>query len=170
MENLNMDYKNIPGWGVDADPENEPTYPMKKYTGDDHERLNWQRPPQQIADVEILKSIERPNLSATFGTSNPPSGLSGMIRRLAFKFSESEYGHWLNLLLADRINVVEGVIDDLKHGYVPNFFEEEGWKAEWKYDRKTVVKKVATIAIITSAIVLLCTKNKKQKLGKKLFS
>src|SRR4051812_14971664 len=100
MENLNMDYKNIPGWGVDADPENEPTYPMKKYTGDDHERLNWQRPPQQIADVEILKSIERPNLSATFGTPNPPSGLSGMIRRLAFKFSESEYGHWLNLLLA----------------------------------------------------------------------
>jgi hypothetical protein len=23
----------INGWAIDADPENEPTYPMKKYTG-----------------------------------------------------------------------------------------------------------------------------------------
>jgi hypothetical protein len=34
-------YKNIPGWGIDADPENEPTYPMKTYTGDDHKRSNY---------------------------------------------------------------------------------------------------------------------------------
>jgi hypothetical protein len=29
MENTNLNYKNIPGWNSDADPENEPTYPMK---------------------------------------------------------------------------------------------------------------------------------------------
>jgi hypothetical protein len=23
-------YKDIPGWGIDADPQNNPTYPMKK--------------------------------------------------------------------------------------------------------------------------------------------
>jgi hypothetical protein len=72
MENLENNYKQIPGWGVDADPENEPTYPMKKYTGDDHKRLNWDRPIQQPASVEVLKSNERPNLSAVIGTSTPP--------------------------------------------------------------------------------------------------
>jgi len=25
MENTNLNYKNIPGWNSDADPENEPT-------------------------------------------------------------------------------------------------------------------------------------------------
>ena len=30
---------NIPGWGMDADPENDPTYPMKRWNGADHECL-----------------------------------------------------------------------------------------------------------------------------------
>src|ERR1043165_9782208 len=110
MENLAENYKHIKGWGIDADPENEPTYPMKKYTGDDHRRLNYDRPPLQEVDVEVLKSNERPNLTAVVGTSAPPSGLSGNIRRFAFKFSEGQWGHWLSLILADRINMVEGII------------------------------------------------------------
>ena len=43
-----------------------------------------------------------------------------MIRRIAFRYSESSYGHWLPLMLADRVSVVEGVLGDLKHGHVPN--------------------------------------------------
>src|ERR1700712_3408548 len=92
MQNENTDYKSIPGWNADADPENEPTYPMKHYTGDDHLRSNWERPAQQVVSVEVLKSIERPNLSAVVGTPQPPSRLSGKLRRKAFKFTESEYG------------------------------------------------------------------------------
>jgi hypothetical protein len=44
-----------------------------------------------------------------------------MLRRFAFKYSESSYGHWLPLMLADRVGVVEGVLDDLSHGHVPTF-------------------------------------------------
>src|SRR5579875_1913203 len=99
MENTTNDYTHINGWGIDADPTNEPTHPMKKYTGDDHERINWVRPPLQPVTVEVLHSNERPNLTAVFGTSVPPSGLSGSIRRFAFKHSENEYLHWLPLLL-----------------------------------------------------------------------
>ena len=106
-------HKHIEGWGMDADPENDPTYPMKHYTGADHDRLNYERAPQQHQNEEILQSIERPGLTRVFGTSTPPSGVSGMLRRYAFTFSEGSSGHWLTLLLADRINVVEGVIDDL---------------------------------------------------------
>src|SRR5688572_20324187 len=141
MESIANNYSHIPGWGMDADPENEPTYPMKNYTGDDHNRLNYQAPVQQPQDVEILMSIERPRKSAVFGTSTPPSGLSGMIRRFAFKYSESSWGHWLPLILADRVNVVEGIVDDIKQGQVPNFLAERGWNAEWKYNRTGLIRK-----------------------------
>ena len=163
MENQNLadNYKHIAGWGIDADPKDHPNYPFKHWTGDDHQRLNWERPPQQEETVEILKSNERPNLSATFGTVSPPSGLSGAIRRYAFTFSESEYGHWLPLLVADRVNVVEGIIDDLAHGHVPNIFAEKGWKAEWKHNPKGLVIKVATMAAVTYGIVKLFSSKKK---------
>src|SRR5690606_26517443 len=154
MKDLMEDYSHIKGWGIDADPRNEPTYPMKNYTGDDHKRLNWERPPLQLQQVEVLRSIERPNLPAVFGTTLPPSGLSGDLRRYAFKFSESSYGHWLPLLLADRVNVIEGIIDDLKRGHVPNIFAERGFKAEWKYNRPGLVKKLLICALVTTSVVV----------------
>ena len=153
MINEDITTKNIPGWGIDSDPENEPTYPMKTYTGDDHNRLDYDRPQQQPLSVEILQSVERPGLPAVFGTSTPPSGLSGVIRRYAFRYSEGSFKHWLPLLLADRINIVEGVIADLRQGYIPNVFAERGWKAEWKYNRKGLLTKVATTTLVTAAVV-----------------
>jgi len=155
------DYSHINGWGIDADPRNEPTYPMKNYTGDDHQRLNWERPPLQTATVEVLQSTERPSLTAVFGTSSPPTGLSGVIRRYAFTFSESEYGHWLPLLLADRINVVEGIVDDLKRGHIPNIFAEKGWKADWKYNRKGLVQNVLVGVVVTTAVIALLSRKKR---------
>lgn len=163
MENTTNDYTHIKGWGIDADPKNEPTYPMKKYTGDDHNRLNWIRPPQQPVIVEVLRSIERPNISAVYGTSVPPSGLSGAIRRYAFKYSESSFGHWLPLILADRVNVVEGIIDDLKHGHVPNIFAEKGWKSEFRYNPKGLATKIIAGALIGAAAVMLLKGSLKSK-------
>lgn len=160
MENLSNNYTHIKGWGVDADPENEPTYPMKRYNGDDHKRLHYQRPPLQPVTVEVLHSIERPTITAVFGTSAPPSGLSGQIRRFAFTYSESSYGHWLPLVLADRVNAIEGIIDDLKRGHIPNIFAERGWKAEWKYNPKRLVQRVVVGVVITAAIVTLLKKKK----------
>ncbi len=166
MEPNPNDYAHINGWGVDADPTNEPTHPMKNYTGDDHQRLNWERPPQQTPTVEVLHSSERPNLTAVFGTSSPPSGLSGVIRRFAFRFSESEYGHWLPLLLADRVNVVEGILDDIAHGHVPNIFAEKGWKADWKHNRKGLIQNVAIMAAVTTAVIMLTSRSKEKETPK----
>ncbi len=163
MENVPEKYKDIKGWGIDVDPANNPTYPIKKYNGDDHNRLNWERPPLQLKTVEILTSVEHPRLPAVFGTPNPPRGLSGALRRFAFKFSESEYGHWLNLLLADRINVVEGVIDDLMHGHIPNIFAEKGIKADWKYNRKELVTKAVIAGAAITVFCLVTSQRKKRK-------
>jgi hypothetical protein len=165
MENLKDNYTHINGWGIDADPENEPTYPMKKYTGDDHRRLNYERPPLQPVDMEVLHSNERPNVSAVFGTSVPPSGLSGMIRRYAFRYSEGSWNHWLPLILADRINVVEGIIDDLTQGIIPNIWAERGWNAEWKYNRKGMIRNIAIGAAVGTVFLtaLWAVKKKARK-------
>ena len=66
-----------------------------------------------------------------------------MIRRSAFKFSENDMRHWLMQLVADRINMVEGLGDDLMKGHVPNIFAEMGWKSEFKYNRAGAIKKIA---------------------------
>jgi len=162
MENIEK-YAHIKGWGVDADPKNDPTYPMKNYTGDDHKRLNYEKPPQQEVNVEVLHSNERPGLSAVFGTSVPPSGWSGAIRRYAFNYSESSFGHWLPLLFADRVNVIEGIIDDIKNGHFPNLFKEAGGVAAWKYNRKGVIRKAVTVAVVISIIYTFFCRSWKKK-------
>ena len=153
MEHTAKDPSQIKGWGVDADPKNDPTYPMKNRNDGEHAGYSWGRPPQQPVTVEVLHSNERPNVTSVFGTSRPPSGLSGVIRRIAFSYSESSYGHWLPLMLADRVSVVEGVLNDLKDGRVPNVFAERGWKAEWKHNRASLVRRILVRVILISAAV-----------------
>jgi hypothetical protein len=161
MENKTpKDFSHIKDWGIDADPKNDPTYPMKHRTDAEQEGYSWERPPQQPIDIEVLHSIERPNVTAVFGTSMPPSGLSGMIRRWAFKHSENSYLHWLPLLMADRVNVVEGVLEDFSHGKVPNIFAEKGWKADWEHNRTGLFQKIGVLALVTTAAVLLITRKK----------
>lgn len=154
-------YKDIPGWGIDANPDDHPNAPMKQYNGADHQRLNYTRPPLQPVNMEVLHSNERPNHSAVFGTSSPPSGLSGRLRRYAFKFSEGHSGHWMTLILADRVNAIEGIIDDLRHGHIPNLFAERGWKAEWKLNRKAVITKLATGVLLTTIAIALLSRKRK---------
>lgn len=154
--NSKIDPSQVKGWGIDADPENDPTYPMKKRVEGEHAGYSWERPTQQTSDVEILHSNERPNLAAVFGTTNPPAGISGMIRREAFKYSENSYGHWLPLMLADRVEMIEGVVGDLAQGHIPNIFEERGWKAQWQHDRANLITKIvigAAVAGIAAALL-----------------
>ena len=159
MKDTNIDHSHIKGWGIDADPLDLPAYPMKIRNENDNKGMIWERPIQQTAHVEILKSNERPALTAVFGTPNPPSGLSGKIRRYAFKFSESSYGHWLPLLLADRVNMIEGVVDDLKNGHFPNIFSELGGKAELKHNPKGLAKKILVGLAVTAAVVMIYKRN-----------
>lgn len=153
MEERRIDHSQVKGWGADADRGNDPTYPIKKRNDGEHEGYSWERPAQQQSDVEVLHSNERPNLTAAFGTSTPPAGLSGVIRRFAFKYSESSYGHWLPLMLADRVGVVEGYLEDLSRGHIPNVFAERGWKAEWKHNRQGLVTRVAVGALLATAAI-----------------
>jgi hypothetical protein len=156
MKKTIEDYSHIIGWGIDQNPNDVPAYPMKHRTDNDNKGMIWERPAQQPAMVEILHSNERPSLSAVFGTSVPPSGVSGKIRRFAFKYSESHALHWLALILADRVQMFEGVADDFKSGHIPDLFTELGGHAELKHNPVGLAKKVACgIAVVTLLAVLL---------------
>lgn len=152
----------IPGWGMDADSENDPTYPMKHRNGADYERIHYERAPQQPEKMEVLHSIERPGVTRVFGTSTPPTGLSGVIRRKAFKYSEATAAHWMMLIFADRMNVVEGVIDDVKHGTFPNLFAEWGWKAEWQHNRERFIQRMLVRGLAVCAVAALLTRKGKK--------
>lgn len=160
MEKNANDYSHIKGWGVDADPKNDPTYPMKRRTNEEHKGYTWKRPAQQPVNIEVLHSNERPNVTAVFGVASPPSGLSGMIRRQAFKYGEGSFGHWIPLLLADRVQVVEGIIEDLGNGHFPNIFAERGGHAEWKHNPQGMIRKVAVGTALATAAIWLITRKK----------
>jgi hypothetical protein len=150
-----QELQHIQGWGADLDRKDRPGVPMER-TPPRFINQPEGDPPQQQEKVEILVSTERPGITQVFGTVQPPSGLSGMIRRLAFKSSENDIRHWLLLLLADRVNMVEGVVDDLAHGHVPNVLGEMGIKAEMKHNPAGLAKKVAiTAAVVGTAVYLM---------------
>ena len=59
--------------------------------------------------------------------------------------------------------MVEGLIDDLRHGHVPNILAEKGWKAEWKYNRKSAVQKVAVAGVVTLGIIAFFVDRKRRR-------
>jgi hypothetical protein len=157
-----VDTSAIVGWGVDADPRNDPTYPCRDRSSDDHSG-EWLRPAQQQSGVEILQSVEHKQRPAVFGTASPPTGISGAIRRLAFRWSESNWIHWLLLVGADRVNMVEGLVEDVAHARIPNIPKEMGVPAEWKHNKAGLVKKVAIAAVIGGAILALASSQRREK-------
>jgi hypothetical protein len=151
----------INGWGADLDPAVRPAYPMER-TPPRFINVHWDRlEHQENRGVRVFHSTERPGLTPVYGTAQPPTGLSGLIRAAAFRQSENDLRHWLMLLLADRVNVVEGVIEDLTHGHVPNIFREMGGPAEWKYNRAGFYRKAAVAAAVVG--VLLYMKNRRRR-------
>ena len=156
-----IDPATVPGWGVDADTETDPTYPYRDRSKDVGLSRHWERPPQQQSEVEILRSIEHIRTPAVFGTSTPPRWVSGMIRRTAFRWSESNWLHWLMLMGADRIDMVEGVVEDLGRAKIPNIPAEMGIKAEWKHNKRGLATKLAvTVAVSAVAVALLKRRGK----------
>jgi hypothetical protein len=95
----------IPGWGADLDRRDRPAYPREQSldTG-----AHWDFPERQEEKWPRERSIEHKFLTPVFGTSAPPRGLSGIIRKYAYRqFSEGRAAHWLLLILGDRVDAVE---------------------------------------------------------------
>ncbi|WP_255440575.1 hypothetical protein [Caenimonas sedimenti] len=144
----------IQGWGADLDPKMRPAVPMER-TPPRLDNVHWDAPAHQPRTVKVFHSTERPGLTPVFGTSTPPSGVSGLIRGAAFRYSENDLRHWLMLLFADRVNVVEGILQDLAHGHIPNIYAEMGGPAEWRHNRAGFIRKAMIAGAVLAAMVYI---------------
>jgi hypothetical protein len=154
-------FAHIPGWGADLDPADRPAYPKERIPAR-LPGLHWTEPEQQPRTVEVLCSTERDSrITPVFGSTLPPRGVSGILRGAAFKYSENDLRHWLILLAADRTDVVEGLVEDLLRGHVPNVLGEMGIRAAWKHDRGGVIRKAAVAAAIAAALVALARRRRR---------
>jgi hypothetical protein len=96
----------IPGWGADLDPADRPSYPREQPGMETGAR--WDFPERQPEEWPRERSVEHAFLTPVFGTSTPPKGASGAIRKYAYaRFSEGRAAHWLLLIAADRVDAWE---------------------------------------------------------------
>lgn len=120
----------IPGWGADLDPADRPSVPQEQFDPA-LEGVAPALPPQQPELRPRERSIEHAMLTPVFGTTCPTRGLSGVIRRFAYRrFSEARAAHWLLLIAADRVDVVESTAEALLQGRPDNPVAETGIRAE----------------------------------------
>jgi hypothetical protein len=97
----------IPGWGADLDPADRPAVPKLRYDPEGS-GAHWEFPERQPEQLPRERSIEHAGLPPVFGTTCPPEGLSGALRRHAYRrYSEGRAAHWLILLAADRVDAWE---------------------------------------------------------------
>lgn len=142
----------VPGWASDLDPSTRPGVPRDKMPGIGRETLY---PPieQQVPETRIHKSIEHARLTPVFGTTCPPSGLSGRLRDFAYRFGEGRFAHWATLMLADRVDVAAGLANDLARGHVPDLVRETGLATEWRYNRAGIARKAMIAGLLVAACV-----------------
>lgn len=107
------------GWGVDLNDRPGVPKELNHENGASGHESHWDKHTLQIPKVKMLQTIERPHLTPVYGTTCPPRGLSGLMRTLAFRYSEDKLRHWVTLLAADRVDMVEGWLDDAAHGRMP---------------------------------------------------
>jgi hypothetical protein len=74
----------IPGWGVDLDPKDRPSAP-KERLDPNLNGAHWDFPERQPEKLPRERSIEHKFLTPVFGTACPPKGLSGAIRKYAYR-------------------------------------------------------------------------------------
>jgi hypothetical protein len=63
--------------------------------------------PQAQPGAEVLSRSGLRLRTPVFGTAQPAQGLSGLVRRLAYRVPEHRPARWALLLAADRVDVLE---------------------------------------------------------------
>ena len=121
----------IPGWGADLNPKDRPSKP--KLRQDLSTGAHWDFPERQPEKWPRERSMEHRFLTPVFGTAQPPTGISGKLRRYAYKFSEGRAAHWMILLYADRVDAAEHHVRSLFTAHPDNPFTETGIRGELTY-------------------------------------
>ncbi|HEX2191568.1 MAG TPA: hypothetical protein VHH09_00080 [Acidimicrobiales bacterium] len=118
---------------MDLDPEDRPSVPRERFdpglTG-----AHWDFPERQPEKWPRERSMEHKFLTPVFGTSCPPKGVSGMLRKYAYRrFSEARAAHWLILVAADRVDALESHLRSFLSLRPDNPITESGVLSEFSH-------------------------------------
>jgi len=91
-----------PYWGIDKDPARRPGVPRMR---DPQPWPNTRYPPERQPGEPAVPKHGRPNkpFPPVFGTSCPLHGLSGAIKKMAYRLPDHKPTHWMLMLLGDRV-------------------------------------------------------------------
>ncbi|HEX7118864.1 MAG TPA: hypothetical protein VF212_08760 [Longimicrobiales bacterium] len=93
--------------GIDQALERRPGVPMESEPRIDT-GAHW-RIPERMPERRLhLRRKGLSRLTPVYGTAQPPRGVSGVMRRVAYRIPEHYARHWALLLAADRVDVLEG--------------------------------------------------------------
>lgn len=120
-------------------PEDRPGVPMEAEPAP-ADGAGWAEPqPQTTGRSRHLHHAGLDAPTAVFGTSAPPRGLSGIMRRAAYDVPEHYARHWMLLMAADRVDVLEGRLGE----NLAEPFERLGFDAGAHYARKNPLALIA---------------------------
>jgi hypothetical protein len=92
--------------GYDRDPARRPGVPMHAPPSRATGAPDTEPVPQPGSGERTHRAgLDRP--TPVFGTAQPLHGLSGILRRVAYDIPEHHARHWMVLMAADRIDVLE---------------------------------------------------------------
>ncbi|AUX36325.1 MULTISPECIES: hypothetical protein [Sorangium] len=108
MEAVLMQPKELPYWGVDLCPEDRPGVPRE---APPHllSWAHWIEPERQPVEGRVLRHPGLARPTPVFSTALPPRGASGVLRRLAYEVPDHKLPHWILLMIADRVDVLESL-------------------------------------------------------------
>jgi hypothetical protein len=122
----------IPGWGADLDPKDRPSVP--KLRSDHGTGAHWDFPERQLEHRPRERSVEHAFLTPVFGTTCPARGVSGLMRKAAYRrYSEGRAAHWLLLLAADRVDAWESHVRSFLSLRPDNPITETGVLSEFSH-------------------------------------
>lgn len=91
---------------VDLDPSTRPGVPKERPPAP---WPNSRFPPQRMHSPPSALKHGRPNepMPPVYGTAVPPRGVSGIFRKVAYRYPDHYARHWQLLLLGDRVDAWE---------------------------------------------------------------
>ena len=94
--------------GADIKMSDRPGVPMERASHDPlTPATHWREPERMRNDPLVTRRMELKQMTPMFSTAYRPKGISGMIRRGAYRLPETHARHWMSLLLADRVELWE---------------------------------------------------------------
>lgn len=103
---------------IDLPAERRPGVPAQREP-EPMANAHWSVPEQQVPRGDVTIDGQRAEPTATFGTGQPPRGLSGVLRRAAYQIPDYEPRRWALLLFADRVDTLEDRLSELARTPVP---------------------------------------------------